>query len=63
VVTALGAVKITRPWYLCPSCHPGQFPADWRREDSVVLVSRDAPDFPLDGRILSGAPHFFVIAN
>ena len=28
VVTALGAVEITRPWYLCPHCHQGQFPAD-----------------------------------
>lgn len=28
VLTALGAVEITRPWYLCPHCHQGQFPAD-----------------------------------
>ncbi len=28
VWTALGAVEITRPWYLCPRCHQGQFPAD-----------------------------------
>lgn len=28
VFTALGAVEITRPWYLCPHCHQGQFPAD-----------------------------------
>jgi hypothetical protein len=28
ILTALGAVKITRPWYLCPHCHQGQFPAD-----------------------------------
>jgi hypothetical protein len=28
VLTALGAVEITRPWYLCPQCHQGQFPAD-----------------------------------
>jgi len=27
VLTALGAVEITRPWYLCPHCHQGQFPA------------------------------------
>ena len=28
VLTALGEVEITRPWYLCPHCHQGQFPAD-----------------------------------
>jgi hypothetical protein len=28
VMTALGTVEITRPWYLCPHCHQGQFPAD-----------------------------------
>ena len=28
VLTVLGTVEITRPWYLCPHCHQGQFPAD-----------------------------------
>ena len=28
VLTALGTVEITRPWYLCSHCHQGQFPAD-----------------------------------
>lgn len=28
VLTALGAVEITRPWYLCPHCHRGQCPGD-----------------------------------
>jgi len=28
VLTALGEVEITRPWYLCAHCHQGQFPAD-----------------------------------
>jgi hypothetical protein len=28
VLTALGKVEITRPWYLCPHCHQGQFPVD-----------------------------------
>src|ERR1035438_6147556 len=28
VLTVLGAVEFTRPWYLCPHCHNGQFPAD-----------------------------------
>ncbi len=28
ILTALGEVDITRPWYLCPHCHQGQFPAD-----------------------------------
>jgi hypothetical protein len=28
VLTALGKVEVTRPYYLCPHCHAGQFPAD-----------------------------------
>jgi hypothetical protein len=28
VVTALGPTRIERPYYLCPSCHRGQFPVD-----------------------------------
>jgi hypothetical protein len=28
VLTAVGAVQVSRPWYLCPHCHQGQFPAD-----------------------------------
>ena len=28
VLTAVGTVELTRPYYLCPNCHAGQFPAD-----------------------------------
>lgn len=28
ILTALGEVERTRPWYLCPHCHEGQFPVD-----------------------------------
>lgn len=28
VLTAVGPVEVSRPWYLCPHCHRGQFPAD-----------------------------------
>ena len=28
MLTALGEVELTRPWYLCPHCHNGQFPID-----------------------------------
>jgi hypothetical protein len=28
VLTAVGKVKISRPYYLCSHCHTGQFPAD-----------------------------------
>ena len=28
VLTVVGQVEVQRPWYLCPSCHQGQFPAD-----------------------------------
>ena len=28
VLTAVGTVNVSRPYYLCPYCHAGQFPAD-----------------------------------
>ena len=28
VLTAVGKVEVSRPYYLCPNCHRGQFPAD-----------------------------------
>ena len=28
VLTAVGTVNVSRPYYLCPQCHTGQFPAD-----------------------------------
>jgi hypothetical protein len=28
VLTAVGPVEVSRPYYLCPHCHTGQFPAD-----------------------------------
>ena len=28
LLTALGEVKLSRPWYLCSHCHNGQFPVD-----------------------------------
>jgi hypothetical protein len=28
VLTAVGMVEVSRPYYLCPHCHNGQFPAD-----------------------------------
>ena len=28
VLTAVGWTEVTRPYYLCPHCHTGQFPAD-----------------------------------
>jgi hypothetical protein len=28
VLTAVGPVRVSRPYYLCPQCHTGQFPAD-----------------------------------
>jgi hypothetical protein len=34
VLTAVGAVEVSRPYYLCPHCHEGQCPAD--RELDVV---------------------------
>lgn len=34
VLTAVGRVEVSRPWYLCPHCHEGQFPVD--RELDIV---------------------------
>lgn len=28
VLTVVGMVEVSRPYYLCPQCHQGQFPAD-----------------------------------
>jgi len=28
ILTVLGEADVTRPWYLCPRCHKGQFPID-----------------------------------
>jgi hypothetical protein len=28
LLTAVGQVEVSRPYYLCPHCHTGQFPAD-----------------------------------
>lgn len=28
ILTAVGRVEVSRPYYLCPQCHSGQFPAD-----------------------------------
>jgi hypothetical protein len=28
LLTAVGRVEVSRPYYLCPHCHEGQFPAD-----------------------------------
>jgi hypothetical protein len=28
ILTVLGEVELTRPWYLCPRCHDGQCPVD-----------------------------------
>jgi hypothetical protein len=54
VLTAVGPVKVSRPYYLCPHCHVGQFPADVELdiEDTKVspgvrrmqaLVGQEAP--------------------
>jgi len=54
VLTAIGEVVVSRPYYLCPHCHEGQFPAD-QQLDIVdtefspgvrrmqALVGQDAP--------------------
>jgi len=54
VLTAVGRVKVSRPYYLCAHCHTGQFPADveWDVENTEfspgvrrmnALVGQEAP--------------------
>jgi hypothetical protein len=40
LLTALGEVELRRPYYLCPHCHSGQFPAD---RDLDVENSQSSP--------------------
>jgi hypothetical protein len=28
VLTAVGRIEVSRPYYWCPECHTGRFPAD-----------------------------------
>lgn len=32
VLTAVGPAEVSRPYYVCPHCHAGQFPADRERD-------------------------------
>ena len=54
VLSAVGEIELTRPWYLCPQCHNGQFPADTALDIEktdlspgvrrmLALVGSDAP--------------------
>jgi hypothetical protein len=47
VLTAVGEVIISRPYYLCPHCHTGQFPAD------VELDIQDTESSPGVRRMLA----------
>ena len=40
VLTVVGKVEVSRPYYLCPHCHTGQFPAD------VELDIENTESFP-----------------
>ena len=39
VLTAVGRIEVSRPYYLCSHCHTGQFPADVEL-DIARLVAR-----------------------
>lgn len=54
ILTAVGEVELSRPWYLCPHCHHGQFPVDRQLDVEShdcspgvrrmqALVGQDAP--------------------
>ena len=51
VLTAVGKVTVSRPYYLCPRCHQGQFPAD------VELDIRDTELSPGVRRMLATLGH------
>ena len=61
ILTAVGKVEVSRPYYLCPHCHSGQFPADVELgiEDTELspgvrrmqaLVGQEAPSIMAAGR-------------
>lgn len=39
LLTAVGPVQLQRPYYLCPTCHQGQFPVDRDLDVEDTLVS------------------------
>jgi hypothetical protein len=39
LLTPLGAVELSRPYYLCPHCHHGQFPADMELDINRMFTS------------------------
>src|ERR1019366_9019396 len=54
VLTVVGRVEVSRPYYLCPDCHAGEFPADVELEIEdtetspgvrriQAMVGQDAP--------------------
>jgi hypothetical protein len=54
ILTMVGSVKVSRPYYLCPHCHSGQFPADSEMDMEhtelspgvrrmLAMVGQDAP--------------------
>ncbi len=61
VSTAVGQVRLTRPYYLCSHCHTGQFPADveWDIDNTEfspavrrtqALVGQEPPSITVAGR-------------
>jgi hypothetical protein len=51
LLTAVGEVTVSRPYYLCPHCHTGQFPAD------VELDIEDTESSPGVRRMLATLGH------
>ena len=43
VLTAVGQAEASRPYYLCPDCHHGQFPADFELDIVNTEFSLLAP--------------------
>ena len=39
ILTIMGDVVVSRPYYLCPHCHNGQFPADIELDIEKVELS------------------------
>jgi len=50
ILTVLGAVEVVRPYFLCPHCHHGQFPADVDLDlEKHRTVAGRAPDAGIVG--------------
>ncbi len=47
VLSVVGQIEVLRPYYLCPHCHAGQFPADVELAVPILYVQMDGTGVPV----------------